>query len=76
MPTSAAPSLERRLYPPTELRIYRLERNVKLIEASAESGIPPARGSVIERWPAAAKTGEIDRWRSAVDRVAERLSRG
>ena len=60
-----------RLAPLTQLRRYRLERAVSLADAASTSGISTARVSVVERDPALARPGEIDRLLRAVDIIAK-----
>lgn len=74
MPTTH-PEIGRRrvVYPQTPARLYRLERNVRLIEAAVAAGLSIARASIIERDPSLARPGELDDLRRAVDRVAAAL---
>jgi hypothetical protein len=67
------PGRRRVVYPPTPARLYRLERNVRLIEAAVAAGISLSRASQIERDPSRARPGEIERLRRAVDRVADAI---
>lgn len=58
------------LQPASELRIYRLQRGVRLVEAALRAGISVARASTVERLPESARRGEIERLRQAIDSVA------
>lgn len=58
----------------SEVRRYRLDRRVRLVDAALAADLAPSRVSEIERHPDVAKTFELDRLRDAVDRIV--ASRG
>lgn len=60
----------RGFYALTDIRIYRLQRCVRLTDAASRAGINAYRASLIERDPGSARAGEIEALHRAVDEIA------
>lgn len=61
------------VFPPTQLRLYRLRRHLTLADVSAFSPLSMTRISEIERNPSSATPQEVEEVRRSADRAAEYL---
>jgi hypothetical protein len=68
--TAFPPQPRRRMPAMTDAREYRLRRGVPLVTAAVFADLPLARASEIERDPARARDGELERLKAAVDKVS------
>jgi hypothetical protein len=65
------PPIVRRTMPRlTEARAYRLRLGIPLVKAAVYADFSLSRASEIERFPARARPGELERLLEAVDRAA------